>query len=109
MKIILLSLILALSIPLCVLAQNVKMGDEIFVTDGKAVIAKNDNPSEKSNSLGGNYEPCQIERGGNVIVVGVQGELLLVRYSIKHSKLDNSCDGRLIITTKKLFLNGQIY
>ncbi|MFC1756325.1 hypothetical protein ACFLY1_00045 [Patescibacteria group bacterium] len=102
-------LIFVLATPLCVLAQNVKVGDEILVIEGKPVIAKKVNSAEKISSFGGTYESCQIERGGNAIVVGVQGELLLVRYSIEHPKLPNSCDGRLIITTKKLFSSGKIY
>ena len=87
-----------------VLAQDIKKGDEAKVPIWEWVNVKNPNPVKSGNSTFSYDDFCGIQYGGTVTMVGIEGDNLLVRYSIDGTQYGTPCpDGALFFITKERF------
>jgi hypothetical protein len=94
----------ALMTPSLASAQEIKKGDKATVPDWTWVDVKNPESVESGNTSFGYGEHCGIQRGGTVTVVGIEGNRLLVRYSISGTQFGTPCpSGILFFTTKETF------
>lgn len=96
----------ALLIPSLASAQEIKKGDTATVPGWAWVDVKNRDPVKSGNGSSFGYgESCGIQHGGTVTVVGIEGNRLLVRYSIGGTQFGTPCPtGVLFFTTKETFL-----
>jgi len=91
-------------IPSLASAQEVKEGDTATVPGWAWVDVKNPEPIKSGNTSFGYNESCGIQHGGTVTVVGIEGNRLLVRYSIGGTQFGTPCPtGVLFFTTKETF------
>lgn len=94
----------ALLIPPLVSAQEIKKGDQATVLGWTSVDVKNLDPVENSSASFSYSMSCGIHHGGTVTVVGIDGNRLLVRYSIGSAQNGMCCPtGVLFFTTKETF------
>ena len=92
-------------LPLRSSAQQVKKGDRATVPGWTRVEVKNPEPVKSVISSVGYGEFCGIQQGSTVTVVGIEGDRLLVRYSIGGGgPRGTPClSGVVFFTTKEAF------
>lgn len=94
----------ALLIPSLASAQEVKKDDKAIVSSWAWVDVKNPDPVESGNSSFGYGQSCGVQYGGTMKVVGIEGNRLLVRYSIDGTQFGSPCPtGVLFFITKESF------
>lgn len=87
-----------------VLIRAITKGDKATVPDNMWVAIKNLEPLKSKNNEFSYGDRCVIQRGGTVKVVGIDGDHVLVRYSIKGPQFGASCpSGALFFITKTEF------
>jgi hypothetical protein len=98
-----LSLTVALLVPSLILAQDIKKGDKTVVPSWELVEVKNLEPIKSSGNRDFSYgDSCDIQKGGTVTVVGIDGERLLVCYSISGGPQHGiSCPSGVVFFIKK--------
>ena len=94
----------ALLVPSLASAQEIKKGDTATVPGWAWVDVKNLKTVESGNVSFDFGESCGIQYGGTVMVVGIERNRLLVRYSIDSNQYGTRCpSGVLFFTTKEKF------
>jgi hypothetical protein len=86
------------------MSSTIKKGATATVPGWKWVDVKNSAPLKIGKSSFGYGETCGIQRGGVVTVVGIEGDRILVRYSMPGLPSGTACpSGVLFFTDKRTF------
>lgn len=96
-----------ITLPLLASAQEIKKGDQKTLVVSAGVDVENPDPARKSSDpfAADYYDVCGVKNGGTVTVEGIDGDLLLVRYSVTGPQYHprDCLTGVLFFTTKKDF------